>query len=127
MSETNEDSVQQIVLLPCPFCGSTELNGPHIIEYVGDYCSPSWWVDCENCPCSMHIMGTDVNVLADAWNTRVVGGNKVIFHWERPRVVAPTAAWIVLHSGYMYGPCEQWEDVERIVREEWQHDRNLVG
>jgi hypothetical protein len=59
-----------IVLLPCPFCGSTELNGPHISEYVGDHYSPSWWVECENCPGSMEVQGAGADGLANAWNKR---------------------------------------------------------
>lgn len=63
-------SDQSVVLLPCPFCGSTELNGPHISEYVGDSYSPSWWVDCEECPGGMEVKGKDVQSLVDAWNKR---------------------------------------------------------
>ena len=63
-------SDQSVVLLPCPFCGSTELNGPHINKYVGDSYSPSWWVDCEKCPGGMEVKGEDVQGLVDAWNKR---------------------------------------------------------
>lgn len=61
---------EQIALLPCPFCGSVELNGPHISEYIGDHYSPSWWVACENCPGSMEVQGEDVDGLIEAWNRR---------------------------------------------------------
>ena len=64
-------SVHDVVLLPCPFCGSTELNGPHISEYVGDHYSPSWWVDCEECPGGIEVQGADVSGLEEAWNKRV--------------------------------------------------------
>ena len=63
--------IKPTILSPCPFCGSTDLNGPHINEYVGDSYSPSWWVDCEECPCSMEVKGEDVNGLVNAWNRRV--------------------------------------------------------
>lgn len=72
MSEkaASKTSVDDVALLPCPFCGSTELNGPHISEYVGDHYSTSWWVDCENCPGGMEVDGEEVTGLVDAWNKR---------------------------------------------------------
>ena len=63
----------------------------------------------------------------NAWNTRYIDGHRVLFQMEKPGVVAPVACWVVVHDGYMYGPCEDWRLVEKLVREEWKHDRNLVG
>lgn len=57
-------------LLPCPFCGSEELYGPHFREYCGDYYFPEWWVECSNCPCGMETKGESVEILIDAWNRR---------------------------------------------------------
>ena len=50
---------------------------------------------------------------------------------QRTRNIAQTAGTSNLtgdvSEGYMYGPCEKWQDVERIAREEWQCGRHIVG
>lgn len=54
----------------CPHCGSYDLDGPHFIDYVGDVYTPSWWISCTNCPCSMDVSGESVVLLLEAWNKR---------------------------------------------------------
>ena len=60
-----------VVLLPCPFCGTDDLCGPHFREYCGDTYSPEWWVECNRCPCGMETKGNAAD-LVKAWNRRVM-------------------------------------------------------
>jgi hypothetical protein len=60
----------QTVLKPCPHCGSTGLNGPHLTEYIGDTYHPSWWVECNQCPAYMQVDGEGPEPLVEAWNRR---------------------------------------------------------
>lgn len=111
-------------LLPCPFCGGE-----------GELCYErhdidDWQVSCKecgavSCPVSMRFYETKGAI--DDWNTRIVNGHRVTFYWEKPGVISPTSVWLVSHKGYLYGPCDKWEDVEKLVRDEWENDRNLVG
>lgn len=125
MSEEKSDSttsVDRVVLLPCPFCGH----------------DPTVHTDSKKFPLNIECTGcytigpavTRVGVVTDVvsqWNTRRIGGNTVLFQWEKPGVIAPTGVWFILDEGYMYGPCERWQDVERIAREEWQCGRHIAG
>ena len=57
--------------LPCPFCGSLELEGPHRSEqHVYGYCFPSYWIECKNCPAEMTIQDDTVDELKLRWNSR---------------------------------------------------------
>ena len=58
-------------LLPCPFCGNTELRGPHFSDYIGDSYYPQWYIDCDQCPCGMHVDGESSSGVIDAWNKRI--------------------------------------------------------
>lgn len=53
-------------ILPCPYCGSYDLNGPHLTEYAG----PHWWIECNRCPCAMRVYGETAVPLIEAWNRR---------------------------------------------------------
>lgn len=57
-------------LLPCPFCGCQDINGPHQQKYVGDTYSPSWWAECGKCPVFIEVEGRDRSALITAWNMR---------------------------------------------------------
>jgi len=71
-SSIHDRSKRKLELKACPFCGSKELNGPHCTEYCGDnYYDPSWWIECENCPCELRVYGKTVEGLLLAWNARV--------------------------------------------------------
>jgi len=109
-------------LLPCPFCGNDD---PRVAETPlrDNY---RFVVRCDMCGAQSAARGNP-GVVGEDWNVRYVGGHRVLFRREKPGVLAPTGVWVVEHAGYLYGPCERWQDVERIVREEWQHERNLVG
>lgn len=50
-------TASQATLKPCPHCGNTNLNGPHLTDYVGDTHQPSWWVECSECPAHMQVDG----------------------------------------------------------------------
>lgn len=66
-------------LMPCPFCGSEDLDGPHCTEYIGDTHKPSWWVECTNCPASMTLWGDPTSEsLRKAWNTRASEKGKTL-------------------------------------------------
>jgi hypothetical protein len=58
----------------CPHCGSSDLDGPHFVDYVGDHLCPSWWIACEDCQCSMEVGGEEVTELLKAWNRRAGDG-----------------------------------------------------
>lgn len=55
---------------PCPFCGSTNLEGPHKTEYIGDSYAPFWWIECLNCPAQMQVDGETPEMLLFYWNNR---------------------------------------------------------
>ena len=55
---------------PCPFCGSDSLDGPHRVDYMGDYYQPHYWLECEKCPAGMQVEGETPNGLIKAWNKR---------------------------------------------------------
>ena len=60
-------------LLPCPFCGNTDLQ---VIEndYCGDYFCPTVTIDCKQCPSGMYMDGTVMATVRQEiitkWNTR---------------------------------------------------------
>ena len=60
----------QTMLKPCPHCGSTDLIGPHLQEYIYDTYDPSWWVECNGCPAYMQVDGEGPEPLVEAWNRR---------------------------------------------------------
>jgi hypothetical protein len=64
---SNEASVQSVVLLPCPFCGSLgKLNGVGEPGSNGD--PTAWRAECENdCMSEQHASIEDASA---AWNTR---------------------------------------------------------
>lgn len=104
-------------LLPCPCCGSVDLHvlrdGRHLVEI--------------KCQCGVSVSHLDRwSKHITAWNTRVVDGHKVTFHYEQPGVISETEAWVVVDGCYMYC-AETWQEVEHMIRNEWQHDRHLVG
>ena len=70
---------------------------------------------------------SDPDALVGMWNTRCVDGHVVTFHREKAGVIAPAEVWVVVTEGYMYGPWCRWQDVEKDIRQEWKHDRNMVG
>jgi len=57
-------------LKPCPFCGSNDLDGPNLTEYIGDHYAPYWRIDCDNCPCGMEVDGKTDKPVIEAWNER---------------------------------------------------------
>jgi Lar family restriction alleviation protein len=57
-------------LKPCPFCGSADIDGPHLAS-IGDRCLPYWWIDCKACQVGMESStGTDLADAIAAWNRR---------------------------------------------------------
>lgn len=58
-------------LLPCPFCGSTQLRGPYYGS-TGDQRSGEFvWIECEPCGIEMNAYGThDLSKVVDKWNKR---------------------------------------------------------
>lgn len=112
MSEVNN-------LLPCPFCGGTNLR--LVLRHF------QWCVDCVDCNIqgpSCHMSNKDLCV--QHWNTRSVGGNVVTFHWEKAGVISKNPCWVAMAGGYMYGACDTWQEVEKVVRDEWKMDKNLA-
>ena len=112
-------------LLPCPFCGCNPCVAYEVRAVA------KWLIQCPLCLASSRSTaanGGGVFVSAwDHWNTRYIDGHKVTFHYEEPGVIGEDSCWVVFSGGYMYGPCSKWQDVERLIREEWEWDRNLVG
>ncbi len=103
-------------LLPCPFCGAT----PSIYSVGSDRV-----VLCYEESCPSNYKGA-LQDAVNAWNTRVINGHQVRFDCEEPGVISSDYCWVVVHGGYMY--CgDTWQEVERLVRDEWQHDRHLAG
>jgi len=85
-----------------------------------------WQVECKDCgavSCPVSLRYHEREGAIDDWNTRIVNGNRVTFY----RAISPTIVWFVAHKEYVYGPCDKWEDVEKLVREEWENDRHLVA
>lgn len=57
-------------LMPCPFCGSLDIDGPHLAS-IGDRCVPYWWIDCKACPAGMESStGSNIADAVAAWNRR---------------------------------------------------------
>lgn len=56
---------------PCPFCGSNDLEGAHLTEYIGDTYLPVWWIECKSCPAHMSVEGETDDGLYNAWNKRI--------------------------------------------------------
>ncbi len=125
-------------MLPCPFCG----HPPEVVTHngYGDKYSKDteygfgtpFTVRCrkDTSKCTAQPYGNagiSVECAIKNWNTRCVGGHVVTFHHEIAGVICPTDCWVVCAEGYMYGPCENWQDVERRVINEWKNDRNMVG
>lgn len=116
-------------LLPCPFCGATERerdyakgNRSGVFRYENSPHSEMqrWYrVACLTCGAG--------HSSVDKWNTRTINGHSVTLKREKAGVVSPEAVWVVFSGCYMYGPCENWQDVENQIRNEWEHDRHLVG
>ena len=125
-NERNDKQEQSIVLLPCPHCGC---GGEVVCEQEHDHDGSTYTIrkiqcmECNACGNACSIMEWTI----DAWNTRCINGHRVTFKWDDPGVVGPNGTWVVVDSGYMSGPCEDWQLVEKLIREEWKHDRNLVG
>jgi Lar family restriction alleviation protein len=61
-------------LLPCPFCGSSDLRGPFMTRYNGDPNNLTWIIECWDCPCNMEFSNDTPERLIDAWNNRVGTG-----------------------------------------------------
>ena len=114
-------------LLPCPFCGDTsdmlgeqEKRGLYLYHSDPSGDTKAWsHICCLNC-------GAE-HASVDKWNTRVISGNKVAFRHESGGAITDGPVWLVIDGGYMYGPCDKWEDVAELIRTEWQNDRHLVG
>lgn len=76
--ETGDVGVQPIVLLPCPFCGSSDLR------IVGDADGFTQFVSCENCqttgPSNPNgSYETSQRDVVNAWNQRVTRKGAVAF------------------------------------------------
>lgn len=112
-----------VAFLPCKFCGESASKLVHSELYRinhADWC----WFSGKDFKQRASLLEPDE---ADQWNTRCVDGHVVTFHWEPPGVIGETCVWVVCAEGYMYGPCERWQDVETIIRNEWKADSCLVG
>lgn len=57
-------------LLPCPFCGSNSVDGPHLTEYCGDTYDPSYWIECTDCCIEMRIYTENEDEIREKWNKR---------------------------------------------------------
>ena len=66
----NEVNTVERPVMPCPFCGGTEIDGPHFTEYIGDMRRPYWWLECKSCPAGMEADGEEPDMLLTAWNAR---------------------------------------------------------
>lgn len=112
--------VDDVVLLPCPFCGGEAhvMKHVHMVQEFAAYCGA-----CE----TVHGWHGTARDAVESWNTRCVDGHVVTFHCERASVIAPMKVWVVVAEGYMYGPWERWQNVEKDIRQEWKHDRHMVG
>jgi hypothetical protein len=71
-----ENTMTEVVsLLPCPFCGSNELNIVET-EYSGDTFCPTVTIDCRDCPCGMNLYGDDMKIVVEEittkWNMRYI-------------------------------------------------------
>lgn len=121
--ESMKENTSQLsaALLPCPFCGEEAK-----IIRNDSYGMCQVLCNCETEP-SVILPKDQLRKAIGLWNTRMVDGHRLTFHWERQGVIAPKPAWVVCHDGYMYGPCERWQDVETIIRNEWKADSCLVG
>jgi hypothetical protein len=107
-------------VLPCPFCASE----PKLIigtDQVRIACSSR---NCPGCAATHYRL---VDQAVNDWNTRYVDGHVVTFHWEKLGVIGESGVWVVCDSGYMYGPCRYWQDVESQIRLDWQAEHHLVG
>lgn len=101
-------------LLPCPVCGgAVKIMNPGAIS-------------CPDCQLSMVGDGGIVE-LVRRWNTRTIRGKELRFFRSFVNEVAPVRCWCVVYGAYLYGPCEQVDDVIQSILTEWESDRNLVG
>ena len=73
-AKRSEESGSTVGLERCPFCGSDELDGPHLTEYIGDHRHPHWWIECLQCPAGMQACGETSAPVVDAWNKRSNAG-----------------------------------------------------
>ena len=59
-------------LLPCPFCGSTELDyNLDTPTFNDDFDEYNYWIECLECPCCMDLYSNNVYEIIEKWNTRV--------------------------------------------------------
>jgi Lar family restriction alleviation protein len=113
-------------LLPCPFCGGDAYTKEHAYMPTTLQTNREYQAYCGHCEASRDWIDEEHQAIK-AWNTRNIAGHVVTFYWEQAGVIAPVDVWLVVHGCYMYGPCDKWQDVAKIVENEWEQDNNLVG
>lgn len=66
-------------LLPCPFCGETDIEGPHPLYHKS---GGQAWVECNNTKCEAYLCQTAatpelaITAVVGAWNKRVIKVDK---------------------------------------------------
>lgn len=67
-------------------------------------------------------MENKLNVKTKSWKI----GNMFIF-WEPPNIVCENSCWLIIMSGYMYGPYKNLFSCFRDMIFEYKHAKNSIG
>ena len=94
-------------LLPCPFCGGTNLSCDNLGE--GD----DWSVECEDCKVQQQCIHKSEAAATAAWNQRGNGLAPVLFEIERAMAKFPTWPTDALHALAVLG--EEYGELNKAV------------
>ena len=111
-------------LLPCPFCGSTDVSLNHTVQ-------GSCWVACETAACgAIGPTRPTPAAAASAWNTRVLGVGCAAGVAQSESVPAPGPPAAVLPvevESRLVGDIAGFRVSDVELRKEWDSNRSCLG